>query len=58
MPVAELVHRVSWQEMRHWIAFYTWEGDQQLPPGKRPIRPQNADEAAAALERMFGIPTT
>jgi hypothetical protein len=41
--------------MMHWIAFYTWEADQAMPPNKRPIRCRTPDEAAAALDRAFGI---
>ena len=55
MPVAELAERVSWSEFIHWIAYYTWESDQAVPPEKRPIRAKNPAQAAAALDRLFGV---
>lgn len=55
MLVVDLVERLSWPELQRWIAFYTWEADQALPPNKRPIRPRNAAQAAAALDKAFGI---
>lgn len=55
MPVAELAQRVSWAEALHWVAFYTWEVDQQAPPGKRPIRARTPAQGAAALDSLFHI---
>ncbi len=55
MPVAELVERLSWVELLHWIAFYTREADAALPPEKRPIRAKTPEQAAAALDSLFKI---
>jgi hypothetical protein len=51
MPVAELVDRVSWAELRHWLVWYQMEADATLPKDRRPIRPRTREEAAAALDR-------
>lgn len=53
--VTDLARRVSWVELTHWIAYYTWEADQALPASRRPIRPRTPDEAADAMDRAFGI---
>lgn len=53
--VAELIQTLSWVEMHQWIAFYAWEYDQSLPPAKRAIRARTPAQAAAALDRAFGI---
>lgn len=53
--MAELGERVTWQEVLGWIAFYTWESDQSLPPEKRPLRARTPEQAAAALDFAFKI---
>ena len=53
MTVAELSHRMSWDELLHWIAYYTREADLALPPEKRPMRPKSPEEAAKALDSIF-----
>ncbi len=55
MPVAKLEQEMSWPELLHWIAFYTWESDQELPPGERPIRARTPQEGADAINRLFKI---
>ncbi len=57
MPVSELMERLSWAELLHWIAFYTIETDAALPPEKRPIRAKTPEEAAKALDSLFKITT-
>jgi hypothetical protein len=54
MTVADLSSRMSWDELLHWIAYYTREADLALPPDKRPIRPKNKEEAAKAIDRLLG----
>ena len=55
MPVSELMQRVSWMELLHWIAFYTWEADQQVPPRKRPIRARTPADGIRALNHLFQV---
>lgn len=55
MPVAELSTRLTWAELMHWVAFYTREADLALPPEKRPVRPNSPEEAAKALDGIFGM---
>ena len=50
MTVAELMERMSWAELLHWIAFYTREAHAALPPGKRPIKAKTPQEAAKAID--------
>jgi hypothetical protein len=56
--VAELNERVSWPEFLNWMAFYLWEADEQLPPGKRPVRARTPEQGVAALNRAFKIRKT
>lgn len=53
--VAELAESMSWPELVQWIAYYTWEADQSLPEGKRPVRVRTKEQAAAALDRFFKV---
>ena len=55
MTVAELMARMSWAELLHWIEFMRWEHDQSLPPSKRPVRARTPEQGAAALDLAFGI---
>jgi len=52
MTVAELVERMSWVELLHWIAFYGWEAEQALPPEKRPVRVRTPGQAKAILDKI------
>lgn len=53
--VADLSQRMAWDELLHWIAYYTREADMALPPEQRPLRPRTREEAASALDRVFGV---
>jgi hypothetical protein len=55
MPVAELLERVSYAEALHWIAVYTAESDEALPPSKRPVRARTPEEGAKLLDKIFKI---
>jgi hypothetical protein len=49
---------MSFTELLHWVAFYTHEADLQMPPERRPVRPKSKEEAAKALDSIFGISTS
>ncbi len=58
MPVAELMDRISYPEMLHWIAFYNWESEQQTSPGHKPkpekvVRAHTKEQASAMLDLML-----
>jgi hypothetical protein len=55
MMVADLIDRMTWPEFVNWMAFYTWENDQATPPAKRRIRPKTKEQAANALDALFGV---